>query len=441
MRIVMYGIAICLAVLFGIFLDYPAQALASDDISSAPRLRKVVVLSRHGVRAPTQATATLKEWSARPWPSWPVARGYLTPRGGQLVTAMWESMRAHYASLGLLPEAACPPQGSVFVRADVDQRTRETARALLDGVAPDCGLAYAAEEGRIDPLFHPVKSGLYAFDPAATTADVLSMSEGGLEALRDELAPALHRLSALAAPPGAKLCAKYQLPPDCTLADATSHVRVSSQGRAVGISGALGMASDMAEIFLLEYAQWPDRAAAWGQADAQVMAEVLPVHTRVFNMVNRAPVVAWARGSALLWAINAALQGQHVDPCYNAAALVVFVGHDTNIANVGALLGVHWQPPGYPADSTTPAAALCFELWEHAPKTPGQKTEQEVRISFYAQPLQVLHRLWQKHSAASLFAPEAAALWGKARLSLEDFTALVLKNTAGAPLPPGIWGE
>lgn len=412
--------------LLGFAFD-PGRVFASDDSNSSPQLRKLVVLSRHGVRAPTQSAKTLDEWSVRPWARWPVPKGYLTPRGGLLVTAMWKNMRTHYANLGLLPQALCPEQGKILVRADVDQRTRETARALLDGLAPDCGLTYSAATGRIDPLFHPVKSGSYTFDPTITKAEI----EGGLDAAQDKLASALRRVSELAAPPSAKFCAKYRLPPDCTVADAPSHIRLSQDRRGVGISGALGVGSDMAEIFLLEYAQWPDRPAAWGQVNQDVMAEVLPLHTQVFNMVNRAPVVAWARGTALLGAIAASLEGKHAERQYNEAAVVIFVGHDTNIANVGALLGVHWQPTGYPADSTTPAAALCFELWEHPAKIPGQKPAQEVRMAFYAQPLEVLHRPVLEHSASSEYAPEAAVMSGKAQFSLEDFAALVRKKSAG----------
>ena len=44
----------------------PSFALPADDAGSGtPRLLKVVALSRHGVRSPTQSPATLSAWSSR----------------------------------------------------------------------------------------------------------------------------------------------------------------------------------------------------------------------------------------------------------------------------------------------------------------------------------------------------------------------------------------
>jgi 4-phytase/acid phosphatase len=45
--------------------------------------------------------------------------------------------------------------------------------------------------------------------------------------------------------------------------------------------------------------------------------------------------------------------------------LVVFAGHDTNLAGVAALLGVHWTLDGR-ADDTPPGTQLAFELWQHS---------------------------------------------------------------------------
>ena len=42
--------------------------------------------------------------------------------------------------------------------------------------------------------------------------------------------------------------------------------------------------------------------------------------------------------------------------------LTVLVGHDTEIANVGGLLDVHWSVPGFAADDPAPGGALVFEV-------------------------------------------------------------------------------
>ena len=161
------------------------------------------------------------------------------------------------------------------------------------------------------------------------------------------------------------MCSRYNLPASCGLADLPNSISVAANGKNVRLSGALAVASDMTEIFLLEYAQWPGSPAAWGQVDEHALRELLPLRAGVFNAVNRAPEVARAKGASLLAEMAAALEGSHRDQRCNAASLVVFVGHDTNIANVGALLGVHWQMTGYPKDAIPPGAILCLELWEH----------------------------------------------------------------------------
>ena len=42
--------------------------------------------------------------------------------------------------------------------------------------------------------------------------------------------------------------------------------------------------------------------------------------------------------------------------------LTVLVGHDTNIANLGGFLDLHWTLPDYPRDDPPPGGALGFEV-------------------------------------------------------------------------------
>ncbi|MDE7371027.1 MAG: histidine-type phosphatase, partial [Desulfovibrio sp.] len=282
----------CLGLLLPPGPQAPAYAAADD----GGRLVKAVVLSRHGVRAPTQKHKILESWSQRVWPVWPVKRGDLTPRGGELVTAMWGNLGADFRKEGILPANLCQRPADVYVRADTDERTRATARALLDALAPDCRLGFAVTSDHVDPLFHPVKAGLYTFDPIGAATDILTMTNGGLGQLQDDLATPLALVGRISAPVSPELCSHFGLPQDCALSDIPNAVSVAPDGRDVGITGSLAIASSLAEIFLLEYGEWPGVAAGWGQVTAPTLRQVLPVHARVFDVVNRAPLVAWARG-------------------------------------------------------------------------------------------------------------------------------------------------
>ena len=62
-------------------------------------------------------------------------------------------------------------------------------------------------------------------------------------------------------------------------------------------------------------------------------------------------------------ALNGEASGATPGPQYGPnARLVVFSGHDTNIALMGAVFGLDWRLPGQP-DVTSPAQTLALEVW------------------------------------------------------------------------------
>ena len=315
---------------------------AADQGGGDAKLLKMVVLSRHGVRSPTQSSETLESWSRKDWPEWPVERGGLTPRGAKLVTAMWEQEAALLREAGLLPSKGCPEAGTIAVRADRDQRTRATGEAILEGLAPGCGFKPVVnEKAQPDPLFHPLEVGYCTLDPAVVRDEI---PVGTIEGLEQSLSAPIGELAAILGPASPEFCRRHQLPEGCTAMDVPTRLTLAKDNRTVHLDGKLGAASSAAEIMLLEYGQW-DHPAGWGAVDKAALQRLLPVHSKVFDAVNRAPSVAAGRGSELLLDMANALTGRYADPAVNKAKVVVFVGHDTNIANIGGMLGLHWQLP------------------------------------------------------------------------------------------------
>lgn len=146
------------------------------------KLESVVIVSRHGVRAPTKATQLMQDVTPDAWPTWPVKLGWLTPRGGELIAYLGHYQRQRLVADGLLAKKGCPQSGQVAIIADVDERTRKTGEAFAAGLAPDCAITVhtQADTSSPDPLFNPLKTGVCQLDNANVTDAISAGQEGQL---------------------------------------------------------------------------------------------------------------------------------------------------------------------------------------------------------------------------------------------------------------------
>ena len=90
---------------------------------------------------------------------------------------------------------------------------------------------------------------------------------------------------------------------------------------------------------------------------------LLRVHSDIMNALQRTPETARASGLPLLLLIAEALEGASPLSTANDAELVIFSGHDSNIANIAGLLDLHWDGGQFPEDSIPPGSMLMFRLW------------------------------------------------------------------------------
>ena len=154
--------------------------------------------------------------------------------------------------------------------------------------------------------------------------------------------------------------------------------------------------------------------------------ELLTVHTDVQNALQRAPAQALASGLPLLAVMTGILSGTSPLDEANNAALSLFVGHDTNIANVAGLLGLHWQNGEFPPDSAPPGSMLFFGLWN----TPQGKV---VRAAYVRQSLAALLTTDENvMEEAALFRVPLSLPGddGNGETSLENFTRHVIGLTS-----------
>ena len=186
---------------------------AVSTVDNDLHVERVVMLMRHGVRPPTKARIGPDGVADQPWPVWSVDFGELTHHGYAAVRLLGQWDRQWLAANDLLPAEGCPAAGEVVVAASAKSRTQDTARALIEGLAPGCGLApsfpASAEE---DVEFHPIDVGATTLDPDLAYAAVQALApQGGMEALKAGNAERRLRVLCPTCPPA--LCATRMIDP------------------------------------------------------------------------------------------------------------------------------------------------------------------------------------------------------------------------------------
>ncbi|WP_425510913.1 histidine-type phosphatase [Xanthomonas cucurbitae] len=363
-------------------------------VIQSPQLERVVVVFRHGVRAPLQGEAAAADYADAPWPQWSTPASLLTPHGRVGVQRSGAYLRQWLAQQGVLPRAGCPAPGSVAVWANTDQRTIDSGSLLAEALAPGCGIvAGHRQAGSNDPLFRPIEAGALPFDGTAAVASIMQQTGGPAALLAGhaaELQAMQHILGCTRTP--------------CDFARMPSSLAPSTNGRGLALEGPIDLTSGTGEVLLLQYAEGlPLSQVGWGRATPERLAQVSRLHALLFDIYARPHYMASRSGAPLAREVL-----QRFDDA-QAPRLSVFVGSDTHIAALSSLLGVHFHLPGYGADDPPPGGALLLGLWRQADGT------RVVRARYLAQSLDQLRTLarldldhppLQQELALDLCAPE-----------------------------------
>lgn len=353
------------------------------------QIERAVVLSRHGVRAPTRSNAELDRIAASPWPVWPVAPGFLTPRGEELMRLMGTYYRVLYGGRGLVQADNCPAPGTVAAWTDTDQRTRASGAAILAGLYPRCAnlpLRNQADFTVPDPLFRPQPTASCPMDAAVTRAAILARTGGSFASVHRDYAPQLSMMRSVLCPndttataaPGGR----------CGDAGMASRIETNAKG-SVWLSGPIGLASTAAEAFLMQSAEgMPSDQVAWGRlAHPAALSELMSLHVLATDLTAKTKEIARQQGSNMLALIVAVLKNGHnfpgAAPTGQPVRLGLIVGHQTNIYNLAGLLDLRWRIPGLLAGEASPGGALAFEQFRDTAS--GRRY---VRIAYYAQTLE-----------------------------------------------------
>ena len=168
---------------------------AQSPAASENELKLVVALFRHGVRAPLPGFAPpmADKYSGQGWPTiadWNVPSdrnwGDLTTRGRVLATALGSYYADWYRKKNAWPEGF-----KIYLWADTDQRTVDTADALARGfeqsripkqdVTVRCLQTNLAAKN-VDPLFHPFQAGCGKPDQNTLASTAAKIEQGRKQA-------------------------------------------------------------------------------------------------------------------------------------------------------------------------------------------------------------------------------------------------------------------
>jgi 4-phytase / acid phosphatase len=354
----------------------------ADAGPTGDELRLAIILTRHGVRAPLMSNEAMASLASQPWPKWEVPPAIQTPHGNMLVAFMGDYYRARFVEAGLLSGDPTRDGPLVYLRADNDQRTIETARiigkALVQTGEPE---VHALPEGDKDPLFRAEVANVGHPDAELAAAAIRGRLGGDPANIDRAYATQIAELKGILYGPAG--------PPADSPFNRPTTITAGEGGRFLNITGPLLAAEHCTDAFILEYTDGkPANEVGWGKVDGKVLTDLLGLHELLFDLYDRTYYLAQVQASNLASHIIDTLEQATLDQPVPGALgpagerVVVLGGHDSNISEIGGLLGLNWWIPGSQMDPTFPGGALVFELWKH-----GGQESYFVRISYVAQTL------------------------------------------------------
>ncbi|MFP7634088.1 histidine-type phosphatase [Pseudomonas veronii] len=359
-------------------MSIPAQAAPADGFV----LDKVVQVSRHGVRPPTDSPKLAKV-TGRALPTWSVPDGHLTGHGYAAAVEMGRYRGQVLRAAGLLPDG-CPAPGEVFVRASPLQRTQATASALLDGLFPGCGLQPSVVQGNQDALFQSDKMPFARLDPQRAEDSVLARMGGSVARAQTRYHGAEQQLRSV-------ICGASNT---CAYRDEPWQLTQDEDGR-LAIKG-LNTQANLGETFRLEYSEGlPLDQVAFGHGrTAQQVSQLTALTKAKYDFINDSPYIASRGGSQLMNQISLALKQGTPQATEDALGtppdvrFTLLVAHDTNISYLRTMLGFRWTLGDYLEGNIPPVGSLQFERYKQL--ATGRYF---LRVAFEAQSLEQIRQL------------------------------------------------
>ncbi|CNF89485.1 TPA: bifunctional glucose-1-phosphatase/inositol phosphatase [Yersinia enterocolitica] len=420
--------------LLAILLPTSTHVVAQDK-SDNYKLEQVLVMSRHGIRAPLVNYGDMLS-SATPdkWPQWNTPGGYLTPKGAEIEAIFGGYFRLWLAETKLLKATGCPADKTVFTYANSLPRTIGTAQHFLFGAFPGCNVPVVHQKdiGKMDPVFNPIITldVTPEFKEKALASINQHAGPGGVEGLNQRLQPNYALLSQVLDYKNSPACLVDK---KCDWSTQPTNI-VLVQNKEPGITGPLKLGTGASDAFMLQYYEgFPAQDVAWGRIkSSEEWRKLIDIKNLYHETLFGSPAIADNAAEKLVSFISAALDpvGEKTpnELAAQQAKLAVLVGHDSNIASLlAALKTKEYQLPDQ-YEKTPISGKVVFERWKDI-----KQNKDMMKIEYiYLSTEQIRHK-----TPLTLQAPpkrvtleiEGCPIDAKGFCSMDDFRKAIKHNT------------
>ncbi len=332
----------------------------APDVSDAYTLKKVVILSRHNIRAPLSGEGSfLSTATPHTWFQWTADTSQLSLRGGILETMMGQYFRKWLESEELIPENYQPEDGEVRFYANAKQRTQATARYFASGMLPVAivDIERHADYDTMDETFTPKLHFLNdAFEKTAMEEIAAFGGDKGLEGLDSQMTDAYALLEDVLDLQDSEAYKKGEL---TGFTPGNIQIKLNLDEEP-GMEGDLKTATQLADALVLQYYEEEDpKEAAFGHdltmEDWQTLDSIKELYSKILFTSDS---VAVNVAQPLLVEIKNELQEEN-------RRFTFLCGHDSNVASVLAAMGVEeYSLPGTVERDTPIGVKLVFEVYE-----------------------------------------------------------------------------
>ena len=352
-----------------------AQTKRSDDFRAKYKLKEVVVMSRHNIRSPlSSGGAAYKRVTPHEWFQWTSPGSQLSLRGGVLETEMGQFFRKWLVGEGLLPDNYRPEGDEVLFYANSRQRTFATAKYFSAGFLPfaNVKIQHKYMKDKMDPLFSPQFTKMNDKYRQQVKAEMEALHSGGIQGWMQSVQPALKMMEKV-----------LDMKHSSAAKNDTTHFWFNDtqfkleKGDEPKMSGGYTLANSVADAMVLQCYE-SESMAPWGHKLSlkqwRDICAVKEVYDRVLFTTHSAAVnLAYPLVSRIREELH-----------HEGRKFTFLCGHDSNLASIGAALGLVYPETQQAMELHTPIGSkMVFEKWSNG-------TEEFVAINLVYQPISQL---------------------------------------------------